>query len=114
MFYKSFHKRYRNEKGLLVGQGHGLQSNPHESVLSERQRVYGRMCRATGCVAERRCYGNAVAFGASGQSPECAFLLQAFSFSHKKKMLKGGLAAAFGGSKKDYIAFFLANTIKEW
>ena len=66
----------------------GLRSKTHEPVLFERSEFTGECaelptesCKL--CAAARRCRG-------LGGNPAFAFLLQAFSFSNKKKMPKRG------------------------
>ena len=72
-------------KSSFERRGDGLRSKTHEPVLFEWKRVYRRMCRAS-----RKLYTAAWRCGVSGRSPEFAFLLQAFTFLNKKKMLKCG------------------------
>ena len=67
----------------------GLRSKPHEPALVQaparlRANVPSCLLSSTSYVLRR-----GVA-GVSGRSPEFAFLLQAFSFSNKKKMPKRG------------------------
>ena len=74
--------------------GNGLRSKTHEHAPVQaparlRANVPSRLLRATSYVLRR-----GVA-GVSGRSPEFAFLLQAFSFSNKKKMPKRGKRISF-------------------
>ena len=73
--------------------GNGLRSKTHEPVLFERSEFTGECAEQPTenhklSTAARRC-------GVSGRSPEFAFLLQAFSFSNKKKMPKRGKYISF-------------------
>ena len=65
----------------------GLRSKTHEPHSFKLRRICGRMCRAANREAQAKYCGTAFA-GAQGDSPCFAFLLQAFSFSNKKKMPK--------------------------
>ena len=74
--------------------GNGLRSKTHEHAPVQaparlRANVPSRLLRATSYVLRR-----GVA-GVSGRSPGFAFLLQAFSFSNKKKMPKRGKRISF-------------------
>ena len=76
-------------KTLLEGRGNDLRSKTHEHALVQaparlRANVPSCRLRAASYVLRRGVRG------VSGRSPEFAFLLQAFSFSNKKKMPKRG------------------------
>jgi hypothetical protein len=76
-------------KTILEGRGNGLRSKTHEPVLFERSEFTGE---CTEQLIESRELSTAVrrCGGVQGDSPCFAFLLQAFSFSNKKKMPKRG------------------------
>ena len=72
----------------------GLRSKTHEPVLFERSEFTGECAEL---LTESRELGTAARLrgGTGGDSPCFAFLLQAFSFSNKKKMPKRGKCEKF-------------------
>ena len=72
----------------------GLRSKTHEPVLLERSEFTGECAEL---LTESRELGTAARLrgGTGGDSPCFAFLLQAFSFSNKKKMPKRGKEILF-------------------
>ena len=72
----------------------GLRSKTHEPVLLERSEFTGECAEL---LTESRELGTAARLreGTGGDSPCFAFLLQAFSFSNKKKMPKRGKCEKF-------------------
>ena len=68
--------------------GNGLRSKTHEPVLFERSEFTGECAEQP--VENHRLSTAARRSRGLGAKPEFAFLLQAFSFSNKKKMPKRG------------------------
>ena len=70
-----------------IGDGTDCKSNPHELALFERSE-FASECAELLIEYHNLCTAARRSRGTGGNSPCFAFLLQAFSFSNKKKMPK--------------------------